>query len=326
METAMMLSNALLVNRRLVLLFTAAILLAWASADALAHDEGSSQGQRDEAKSSVLGKLPADFAVYAVGSYRGTTDLPDIQLDDSGHTAGRADVVVNQPTRPVILVLTAYDPTVWRVGRTAKTTIAGIIVSGYHAQALIEIDKNTPHAISTHEKKGKFSYFYAYTASPELVAMNESVKSLVGKEIDRFIDQPLKGVFYVGDPPKPSEKVVYSDDLTIKDYVDPNRPLAGQKGLERLVKEGKLRLATQADIEAWVGKASEKYKRFNPGLRVSHDMDVGHTYVVLKELTLPNGLYGAHSRSFIVPEGVPFPKGPKCNNQFYFMNGTKQEP
>lgn len=310
-------SNARLDNlldtRRLIRLVTAVVLLVSASAGARAPADSRSSSQ---AKSFVLSELPADVAVYAVGTYRGTTDLPDIQLDASGHTVSQAEVVVNQPDRPVVLVLTAYDPTVWRVGRTPRTTIVGVILSGYHTQALIGIPKNTPQLASTYEKKGSFPFFYAHSASPELLAMNQAVKSLVGREIDRFIHKPTNGVFVVGNAPKDAKALVYSGD-PVKGNSDPGRPLVGQKGLDRLVQEGKLRPATQADIDAWVDKESVKYKRFNPDLRVDPDMEVEHTYVVLKELTLPAGLYGAQARSFLIPEGVAFPKGPRGHNQFY---------
>ncbi len=270
---------------------------------------------------NVLGKLPADFDVYAVGTY-GSPKTLDIQLDDSGHDAVQVDVIVNCPTKPVVIVLTAYEPTVWRVGRTAQTELAGVLVSGYHTQALVGIERKTPHAISSYENKGEFPYFCAYGASRELLAMNETVKKLVGKEIDKFINKPNHGVFNIGAAPENDKEIVYSNELTIKEYVSGPRPLAGQRGLDQLVTDGQLRLATQADIDAWVDKASEKFKRFNPELRVEHYMRAGFTYVVLKECALPDGLYGAHSRAFIVPNGTPFPGGPKCHNTFYSMDGT----
>jgi len=272
-----------------------------------------------------LGKLPVDFTVCAVGTYRGNASV-NVQLDDSGHAVTQADVVVNNPKAPVVLVLTAYDPVVWRVGRTTDTKIAGILVSGYHGQALIGVDKQTPHAVSSYEDKGAFPYFYASGASRELIAMNDAVTQLVGREISRFYNKPTNGVFYVGEQPGNDDEIVRSDDLKIDGYVKPDRPLAGEPALDALVNEGKLRLATKADIDAWIEKANEKYKRFNPDLRVGTYMQVGRTYVVVDKLTLPNGLFGAHSRSFIIPDDVPFPIGPRCHNTFYKMDGTATGP
>ena len=273
----------------------------------------------------LLEKLPDDFTVYAVGPYRGAASV-NVQLDDSGHDVTQVEVVVNKPNQPVVLVLTAYDPVVWRVGRTKDTQIVGILVSGHHGQALIGVDKHTAHAISSQKEKGDFPYFYATGASRRLLAMNDTVKQLVGREIDHFYNKPTNGVFYIGDQPADKDAVVYSQDLKIEGYVKPDRPLAGRNALDYLVQEKKLRLATKADIELWVEKASEKYKRFNPELRVKTYMRVGRTYVILDKLTLPNGLFGAHSRAFIIPYGAPFPTGPRCHNTFYEMDGTATGP
>ena len=41
--------------------------------------------------------------------------------------------------------------------------------------------------------------------------------------------------------------------------------------------------------------------------------------MVLDEITLPPGLFGAHRRDFIIPSGVPKPKGPKAHCTFYYL-------
>ena len=55
-------------------------------------------------------------------------------------------------------------------------------------------------------------------------------------------------------------------------------------------------------------------------------MRLGYTYVVLGKVELPNGLFGANSRDFIIPKDVPFPAGQKCHNSFYMMDGTAKGP
>jgi hypothetical protein len=280
----------------------------------------------EEPKKAELPTLPKDFVVHAVGTYAGKAKLDDVALDDSAHEVRQAEVVVNLPGKPVVLVLTAYDPTVWRIGVAPMTEIAAVFVSGVHGQAVIGVPNELPVVISAHKQRGPFAPFYAYGASRQLLAMNEAVAKLVGREIDRFEFKAKDGVFLVGEPLLEGEKPLYSDDRKVTSVAKPGEPPAGDKGLEQLVKDGLLRPATDADIEAWVAKASEKYARFNPELRVGHHMRVGDTYVVLKELKLPDGLYGAHSRSFIVPDGTPFPGGPKCHNSFYLMDGTAKGP
>ena len=276
----------------------------------------------------IFPDLPEEFSVFAIGTYRGTRAV-NAELDESGHAVTQVEVIVNKPGQPVVLVLTANDPVVWRVGIARDSRVVGILVSGYHGQALIGPAKEVPHAISSYSTKGKFEYFYATGASKALLSMNEAVKKLVGREIDRFENKATNGVFYIGEPPANPDDISYSDDLQLKSFAKPeknadggDRLPAGEKGLAILVKEGKLRLAKNKDINAWIDKASEKYARFNPELRVETYMEVGRTYVVLVELSLPDGMYGAHSASFIIPLDVPFPTGPECHNSFYHMDGT----
>jgi len=283
---------------------------------------------------SPFGRIFEEFVIEAVGTYRGQTVLDDIEIDDSGHRVTQMEVVVDNPEQPVVLVLTAYDPTVWRIGRTKNTEIAGIMLSGYYQQVLIGAEKEIPVQISTYKKKGEFKYFFAHKANKRLLDMNDQLKRIFGREMRRF---HTDGQITQGDKKVAPEDVLYFDDYKLEDYnlrkkkqaadstteALANRPIAGQAALDALAEEGKLRLATRKEIEAWVDKASKPYKKFNPNLRVDTLMRVGQTYVVLDELVLPNGLAGAHSRSFIIPEKVAFPKGPRGHNSFYRMDGTK---
>lgn len=287
----------------------------------------------------IFGQLPDGCVVQAVGTYEGLIDLKDVRLDRSGHVVKQADVVVNVPDHPVVLVLTAYDPTVWRVGLTAKTKLVGVVVSGYHGQALLGVPKRIPHVVSSHEARGAFDPFHACRASPELLAMNRSVKRLVGQEIDHFEFRPTRGVFNVGKAPKNPADVIYSDELRVTDFADQPKPGVpvqpggapkpapiGQDGIDQLVKDGKLRLATPEEINAWIDKASEKYRRFNPELRVEPSIVMRWTYVVQGPLTLPDGLTGAHKRDFIVPEGTSAPDGKQGHCTFFFADGTARGP
>ncbi len=273
----------------------------------------------------ILGDLPPDFVVHAVGIYAGAISLPG-SLGDSGNAVTQAEVVVNAPGKPVLLVLMAHDPVVWRIGRTKATTIAAILVSGYHPQGLIGIDRGTPYAISTYEKPGPFPWFYVYAPGPSVLALNDAIERVTGKQIARFHNEQTNGIVFVGGRPNDEGEISYSSDLRTEDWLAAEGPSPGPAGLDSLVKDGLLRLATAGDIDAWVEKASEKerdrYGRWFPNLRVRRMMLVGRTYVVLGRLRLPNGLFGAHSREFIVPEGMPFPEGELGHSRFYLMDGT----
>lgn len=58
--------------------------------------------------------LPTDFAVFAAGAYSGRKI--QFQIDLSGHEGTQIDVAVNSPNKPVVLMLGAYEPTIWNIG------------------------------------------------------------------------------------------------------------------------------------------------------------------------------------------------------------------
>lgn len=89
-------------------------------------------------------------------------------------------------------------------------------------------------------------------------------------------------------------------------------------GLQQLVNAGAIRPSTQRDVLAWFATASAA------GTDVSNGGFFGYdTYVVLKPIAAPAEMYGAHSREFIVPNGVPMPIDGGSHNTYYLMaSGT----
>jgi hypothetical protein len=85
----------------------------------------------------------------------------------------------------VILVLSAYDPVVWRVGYTSLSRIARVLASGYHTQAVIGISRDTPLRIISYEQTRGCETFHAY--GPQTAAQAErKIMTLVGRGIDKF--------------------------------------------------------------------------------------------------------------------------------------------
>jgi len=80
-------------------------------------------------------ELPDDFELHGIAISRGFEPI-EIRLDNesSASDTRQATVIVNRQDTPIVLVLAADEPTVWKVGRTEGTDIAGVIVSGDHGQ------------------------------------------------------------------------------------------------------------------------------------------------------------------------------------------------
>jgi hypothetical protein len=114
-------------------------------------------------------------------------------------------------------------------------------------------------------------------------------------------------------------------------FRDVKAPLAGPAGLEEAVRNGHLRHATKADVEAWTDAVAESTARRDippvagvgvgiprPRLPYMH-----RGFVVLNQFTFPAGLYGGNSASFFVPKGVPRPTGNPGHSAVYDFNTLK---
>ena len=86
----------------------------------------------------------------------------------------------------------------------------------------------------------------------------------------------------------------------------------GEQGLVELQRSGCIRPANQRDVRNWALAANDKTRlaaypdstEYNISYRLAY-----RTWVVNCEITIPAGLNGAHSVTFIVPKGVPSPLG-----------------
>ncbi|MEM7383905.1 MAG: hypothetical protein AAF514_03085 [Verrucomicrobiota bacterium] len=300
-------------------------------------------------QSAVLEGLPEDFEVQGFTSYQGVEAI-DLPLDNSGHQTTLRKVVINRPDRPIVLLLNAYDPVVWDIEWTGGTTIAGVVVVGYHGQAVIGIDKSVPLAISSYEGESDFrnDLFESDSGEPTPLMFNAFARDELGEAITLLQSEATmigdQAVAMIGPPVNSLENLLRSDDLTLDDYRDETRPPAGEAGLQALLDEGSLRLATLEDLEDWITNASAPFLKFNPAARVNvpNEMTLWHHWltdqfgglevnpfglrgavlVARKPFTLPDGLYGANSAAFILPEGMDLPDGPRGHNTFFRNDGT----
>lgn len=293
--------------------------------DSVAAPEPPSQPPLVESSATVpascrLGDLPRDFTVQAVGVYEGDIDT-DVRLNASGHETKAVDVVVNMRGKDVVLVLMAYDPVLWQVKRTPASRIAAVIVGGYHAQAVVGIERSVPLLISTYDgRKDCAEYFYAYEAGQSLLRADALVKKLTGREIERLSSSYRLGTVAVGDLVPATVTLVSSGDYQPEDYTNLPRFPSGQKGIQRLIELGLLRRATAEDVNSWVEKASARYRRFNPTLSVAKPFGPQGVYTVLGKMRYPEGLFGGHSVAFLIPAGIPTPEGNPGHSAVYYLD------
>ena len=266
--------------------------------------------------------LPAKYSLFAAGAYSGRKI--SFQIDDSGHQATQIDVAVNSPSKPVVLMLGAYEPTIWNIGWSPKTKILAVVASGYHRQVIAGLGEEVPTIISSYNNKGACGYFYV--SESDLERLNPFARKMFGKPVD-MVFLAKNGVVTVGKPPAPGMTFVTSKDFPPESYHDKTAPLAGSAGIEDAIKKGVLRKATKADMDAWI-KAVEQIRppkdippiagQGIPQTRKS-PFCYGDTYVVLREFVYPSGLYETLI-CFIIPKGVPMPKGNSGHADVYDFN------
>lgn len=265
--------------------------------------------------------LPSEFSVLAAGAYSGRK-VP-FQIDQSGHEGTQIDVAVNSPGKPVVLMLGAYEPTIWNIGWSQGTKVLAVLASGYHRQVIAGLGKETPALISTYDNRGPCGYFYV--TSDNLGSLNPKARAVFRRPVD-MVYPAVNGKVVVGDPIAAGTKLVTSVEVPPESYYDKSAPIAGPAGLEDAVRNGLVRKATAADAEAWSDAvAQSSLKRDLPpvaghGIPKPPKPSIYNAYVVLKPFTYPSGLYGGNSATFLIPKGVSKPNGNPGHSAVYDFN------
>ena len=266
-------------------------------------------------------QLPANAVVYAAGGYSGKA--LDYQIDQSGNSAGMMDVTVHNPAQPVVLMLGAYDPTVWRLYRSSGTRVLAVLLTGYHRQAMVGLPAGTPTLISYYDNNGACGWHYV--DADNLKPLNPLSRQLFGRAVSRvYLAQ--EGRISIGAPMPAGTVLLSENSQQPQPFRDRSAPLAGATGLAQALQRGQLRRAGPGDAQAWVKAVAGKQPPADvppiAGSRAGrlkvpefHD-----GYVVLRRFTYPAGLYGAHAVTFFIPAGVPTPSGNPGHSAVYDFN------
>ncbi len=266
-----------------------------------------------------------NLIVYAGGGYSGNTI--NRQIDQSGHQTTKFKVAVNSPSAPVALILGAYEPSVWEVKWTEKTKISAVYATGHHRQVVIGLPNNVPvitsGASQTPRCRGNF-----YVSHKKLNKINSLSKRLFNKKVS-LVRSGSTGKLSLGEAVTSKTHFITNSDNTIERYIAPSLPLAGEKGLENLVSTGFLRKATKQDSNNWA-KLKLNHLKQNLSAVTEGDLESRYKrkfsatgYVILKEMRIPAGLFGAHRTNFFLETGVPFPEGELGHSNLYDFNTMK---
>lgn len=283
------------------------------------YDDVNLSRHKPYIKNCKLVNLPADYEVYAVGTYSGP-EHTDIQLGDSGHLTRQASVIVNRPFKPVVLVLMGYNPIIWNVKHTKNTLIIAVVMAGVHKQALLGIPRETTKLFAIDDDIETCKYFYAYEPGSKEEKALSRIEQITGKKPETTVFRSSNKIFYIGDDDIDPDSLRFSSEIDISEYVDLKRTPIGDKGFEQLIAQGKIRLSTQNEIDAWLEKAKERFQAYNIEWKGEHDLSPGSVYTVIERFELPAGI---RYKQFIIPENQSAPTYQTPENSFYFLeNGT----
>ena len=270
-------------------------------------------------------KLPADFAVLVGGAFGGKES--EARIDDSGLNATTIEVTVDQPQKPVVLMLGAYQPTLWTIRPSKATRILAVLASGQHRQAVLGLDGSVPVALHTNENASPCGYFHVDMR--HLEDLNAFARQFFGHEIDK-VYPAAEGKITMGQSPTQTTPWVGRGDAPVESYLTgkgTSQPFA-QEAINEAVRKKVLRRANLLDKLEWENamvrlvrrQARTRAIREEPTGPIDSKLQYHDTYVVLKPMDLPPPRDGGSPVAFLVPKGVQHPRGDPYTYLIYDFN------
>jgi len=137
------------------------------------------QSGRAQTAQSDLAVAGAD--VHAVGVYEGTVPAHS-ERPKGGHPLGTVDVTVAVRDRPIILILTAYNPVHWRIGIAPGVQVMQVFTQGYYAPMVSGVPENVPVVSRSYEVDR--SWFRLSGPRPdEVLAFSDQVRAATGSGV-----------------------------------------------------------------------------------------------------------------------------------------------
>lgn len=285
-----------------------------------APEEPGTASEQPQGTSCLSPSVAQGARILAVGTYEG--GLPVARLaTHEGHEVKAVAIHVPARGGPLVVVLSAYDPVVWDLRDVPKNRLRAVFVSGYHAQAVAGAGSR-PVRVTTYLKPNKAcgEAAYAYKGGKSLDRLDALVRRVFRRGIDGFTSgYTLKHVLLEGaHMPSQVQSLVSPDSAVGASEFSSGTNVDGPFGLQRLLDEGAIRKATRADV----AELDRVLTRKSPTGRlapVHASIATSEAYVVLRPITMPTGMYGAHSATFLIPRGVPMPKDSGSHNRYWMM-------
>lgn len=271
--------------------------------------------------------LPNDYQVLAGSVYAGSSSH-SLSAEYDGYKA--VDVLVSV-TRPTVIILTGYEQNVWNIRATKPDLVKAVLIAGYYEQKVILND------LKAKILGGKDSVCQgSYYDEQEIEQLNYYSQSYLQKNVDALY--VLGETKYITMDDSPIEPLKNKLKQQLQAHTKKTAPVLtsehymqlpeNDEGMQKALQLGLIRPATEADAEQFDLAQIRKTTANNPDLTViigigdelRHEFYPDHSYVILKPFKFPRDMYGAHSATFYLPEGVAYPIGELSHSTLYNMS------
>ena len=290
-----------------------------------------------------IAPVNTDHLFLSATVHQGDT-LTNVQLGDESSGTTMVRIFVAPGSKPITVLLQSSQAVIWNfegaVGRVARA----MVVPGYRDRAAVaglsaaQVDlvklTRCPEKIIPFEQAIPWRrdgiLYTLFGRSPDKVAKGYSPNSISLPDLE-FRSAPADGPERTADTTgekallsyfnggfrmvDPKSLVTRAEVLTPETYPD-------AAGLVQLERAGAIRPPHQQELDDFSEGLS---KPFRSKLSPNYRLRVGFSYVILRDVKLPAGLYGAHLKNFPVMPGVPAPRGSVGHGCLAFMDGFKAE-
>lgn len=243
-----------------------------------------------------------------------------LSRSDPFEQAGLVTVEVNSPGAPVVLLLSDYQSTLWRIESTPGTEVLAAAVSGYEPQEITGLGPEALRIINYYGRGNKPCPRFDSNDPRTRQSLAKFMRKNTGRKPD-FIAEIKDGRAVCGWPSPPGAELLSHGDFNQEEFEAFADYLAE---LTEALESGLIRKAGQADLKKYKEARSLNGRLREAETRRELPRDA---YVVeSRNFVFPAGLHRLGERSsdrvftFIIPPGLPLPEGPFEGLRVLFMD------
>jgi hypothetical protein len=290
-----------------------------------------------------IAAVSKDHLFVAASVYQGDT-LTNVQLGDPAGETTMVRIAVVSGAQPITVLLQSSQPVIFSFEGAVERVARAIIIPGYRDRvavsglpaAKVDIPKlarcpaqSIPFEKNNARRRDEI-LLTLFGRQPDRVATHYSPNSIELPDLQPG-SSPTKGPERTAETDAEKSLLTYfpggfrivdakslvsrAEVLTPETYPD-------AAGLIQLERAGAIRPARREEIDSFAEGLSRPFRsKLSPNYRIN----VSFSYVILRDVMLPAGLHGAHSKNFLVLSGVPAPRGNVGHGCLAFMDGFKAD-